>query len=124
MKTILVVDDASIIRELLRGVLEPEGYRILLAADGEEALTLAAHNAIDLSIVDVFLPKKSGMQVIAELAKSSPAQHIIAISGGAAFNPDAILELTDIFKVAATFTKPLDTVALLRKIKELLHPSA
>lgn len=120
MKTILVVDDAPMIRELLKGVLEPEGYAILEAGDGEEALQLLEDRQIDLSIVDIFLPKKGGLQVIGELVKKDPRHPVIAISGGESFNPETILELSNIFNVAGTFTKPIDTVKLVDMVRKHL----
>ncbi len=93
MKTILVVDDAPMIRELLKSVLEAEGFAVVEAVDGEEALQLCQDRKIDLSIVDIFLPKKGGLQVMGELIKKDKAHKFIAISGGEAFNPEGIVEL-------------------------------
>ncbi|MFH1912978.1 MAG: response regulator [Pseudomonadota bacterium] len=118
MKTILVVDDAPMIRELLRSVLEAEGYAVVEAADGEEALRVFRDNAIDLSIIDIFLPKKGGLQVMGELIKSDRSRKFIAISGGEAFNPEAIVELAKVFDVVDTFTKPIDTRKLLEAVKK------
>jgi two-component system response regulator CpxR len=120
VKTILVVDDAPMIRELLKGILEPEGYAILEAGDGEEALELVKKHKVDLSIIDIFLPKKGGLQVMSEIVKQDKTHKIIAISGGEAFNPDSILDLANIFEVAETFTKPLDAAKLLRAVNNLL----
>jgi two-component system, OmpR family, response regulator CpxR len=120
MKRILVVDDAPMIRELLKGVLEPAGYEVLLAEDGEQAVHMAARHDVDLFIVDIFLPKKGGLQVMGELVKQNANQKIIAISGGESFNPDSILELASIFEVADTFTKPIDTGRLIATVKRLL----
>ncbi len=117
---ILIVDDSPMIRELLKGVLEPEGYAILEAEDGEEALEIYRKNHVDLCIIDIFLPKKGGLQVIGELVKDKKEQKIIAISGGESFNPDAILELANIFDVVETFSKPIDTEKLLRTVKQSL----
>jgi len=120
VKTILVVDDAPMIRELIKGILEPEGYNIVEAGDGEEALVMVRKHKVDLSIIDIFLPKKGGLQVMGELVKQDKTHKIIAISGGESFNPDSILELANIFEVAETFTKPIDAAKLLRKVTELL----
>ena len=120
MKNILIVDDAPMIRELLKGVLEPEGYGILEASDGEEAIELIAENDIDLSIIDIFLPKKGGLQVMGELVRRDKNHKIIAISGGESFNPDTILELANIFEVAETFTKPLDAQKVVQTVNRLL----
>ncbi len=120
MKTILVVDDAPMIRELLKSVLEAEGYNILEAADGEEAIRLCQDKDVDLSIVDIFLPKKGGLQVMGELIKADSSHKFIAISGGEAFNPEAIVELAKVFDVVDTFTKPIDTRKLVETVKTAL----
>lgn len=117
MKTILVVDDAPMIRELLKSVLEAEGYNVIEAADGEEAIRLCQDNSVDLSIVDIFLPKKGGLQVMGELIKADSSHKFIAISGGEAFNPEAIVELAKVFDVVETFTKPIDTRKLVETVK-------
>lgn len=120
MKTILVVDDAPMIRELLRSVLEAEGFSVIEASDGEEAVRLCEDKEIDLSIIDIFLPKKGGLQVMGELIKTDKQQKFIAISGGEAFNPEAIVELAKVFDVVETFTKPIDTRKLVETVKQAL----
>ncbi|WP_243544747.1 response regulator [Pseudodesulfovibrio tunisiensis] len=120
MKTILVVDDAPMIRELIKSVLEVEGYKVIEASDGEEALQKFRENHVDLSIVDIFLPKKGGLQVMGELIKNDQSHKFIAISGGEAFNPEAIVELAKVFDVVETFTKPIDTRRLVETIKAAL----
>ncbi len=120
MKTILIVDDAPMIRELLKSVLEAEGFAVIEAADGEEAIRMSQENDIDLSIIDIFLPKKGGLQVMGELIKSDNSRKFIAISGGEAFNPEAIVELAKVFDVVETFTKPIDTRKLVDTVKAAL----
>lgn len=120
MKTILVVDDAPIIRELLKSVLEAEGFNVVEAVDGEEAIHICRNTPIDLSIIDIFLPKKGGLQVMGELIKADSAHKFIAISGGEAFNPDAIVELAKVYDVVDTFTKPIDTRRLVKVVHDAL----
>ncbi len=120
MKKILVVDDSAMIRELLDDVLKAEGYEVVLAADGEEAVDLWKAHEVDLSIVDIFLPRKGGLQVISEVLKSDKKHKIIAISGGESFHPQTILELANIFEVAETFTKPIDTARMVATVKRIL----
>jgi len=120
MKTIMVVDDAPMIRELIKSVLEAEGFDVVEAADGEEAIRLFQDKEVDLSIIDIFLPKKGGLQVMGELIKSEKPHKFIAISGGEAFNPEAIVELAKVFDVVDTFTKPIDTRKLVETVKNAL----
>lgn len=64
---ILVVDDERPIAEILKYNLEKEGYEVLLAYDGEEALELLERNEPDLILLDIMLPKKDGFAVCREI---------------------------------------------------------
>ncbi len=61
MQTILVVDDELSMREFLKILLEKEGYSILTAADGAEALTLTQEHAVDLVVSDIRMPGMNGL---------------------------------------------------------------
>lgn len=71
VKTILVVDDEEHIRELATMYLENEGYTVLTAADGEEALATARAKSPDLIVLDVMMPRLDGLDVCRELRKES-----------------------------------------------------
>ena len=64
---ILVVDDQFQNIELLEEYLVPQGYEIVKAASGEEALEKLVHNQIDLILLDVMMPKMSGIEVLEKL---------------------------------------------------------
>jgi DNA-binding response OmpR family regulator len=66
-KTVLLVDDDDDIVTAMRAVLEPAGYRILTAADGNMGLALAEREQPDLVVVDMMMPKKSGFLVLEKL---------------------------------------------------------
>ena len=72
-KTILVVDDDSHIREILRFSLEKAGFRVFQAADGAQGLVLAQHAADmpDLVILDISMPEMDGLEVCRELRRNS-----------------------------------------------------
>src|SRR6266576_3288846 len=65
--TILLVDDEDSIQKLLTYPLEREGYRVLQARDGEEALTRFASERVDLVVLDIMLPKLDGLEVCKRL---------------------------------------------------------
>ena len=67
--TVLVIDDEEVMREILESLLTGEGYRVKLAVNGEEGLEIARREPIDLAIVDVMLPDRSGIDVLEELRK-------------------------------------------------------
>lgn len=78
---ILVVDDEENVRRSIAGVLQDEGYQVDLAASGEECLDRFDINAIDLVLLDIWLPGKDGIEVLKELKKIQPSMYVIMISG-------------------------------------------
>src|SRR2546422_138623 len=69
--TILLVDDEESVQKLLAYPLEREGYRVLQARDGEEALKRFASERVDLVVLDIMLPKLDGLEVCKRLRAES-----------------------------------------------------
>lgn len=80
-KTILVVDDEASIRASLRGILEDEGYRLLLAEDGGKALDMVQGEMPDLVLLDIWMPGIDGIEVLQRLKSVHPALLVIMMSG-------------------------------------------
>jgi two-component system aerobic respiration control protein ArcA len=70
-KTILIIDDDETIRQVLRRILEADGYRVLTAADGTQLSSVLDDSPIELIILDIGLPWINGFE-LAELIKESP----------------------------------------------------
>ena len=79
---ILVADDNAEIREILRILLTGEGYEVIEAANGEEALTIFENEYIDLGIIDVMMPKMDGWEVCREIRKNSKVPIIMLTARG------------------------------------------
>lgn len=69
--TILIADDEKEIRELLRLYLENEGYQVIEAEDGQQALDLLHRQHVDLCLLDIMMPKVDGYHVLKELRKDN-----------------------------------------------------
>lgn len=67
MPLILIVDDKTSSRELLRSILEKEGHRVVEAGDGVEALEKARDMLPDMILLDLHMPRLNGYEVVAEL---------------------------------------------------------
>jgi len=78
-KKILIVDDEQDILDLLEFNLEAEGYKIVLAKDGEEALEKAKKKSPDLILLDIMLPQKDGWEVLRELRSIKQTANIPVI---------------------------------------------
>jgi two-component system nitrogen regulation response regulator NtrX len=85
-QTILVVDDELAIRSSLRGLLEDEGYGVEEADSGEKCLTFFQPDAemrVDAVLLDIWLPKMDGMEVLKSVRQSHPDVPVIMLSGHA-----------------------------------------
>jgi len=76
-KTILVVDDEERLRSLLRAYLTQEGYQVLMAADGREALRIARQEQPDLIILDLMMPEMDGYEFMRQHNKEQDTPIII-----------------------------------------------
>jgi CheY-like chemotaxis protein len=122
MKRILIVDDKATSRELLRTVLERDGYSIVEAADGGEALQKARGENPDLILLDLQMPVLNGYEVLTELRQDSRYRTlpIIALTASA-MQGDREKALAAGF--TAYLTKPV-TLAHLREIVQRLLATA
>ena len=76
--TILVADDEEPNRELLSTLLTAEGYQVICAKDGDEALSAIKSHSVDLALLDVVMPRRTGFSVC-QIAKSAPETGLIPI---------------------------------------------
>ncbi len=114
-RKIMVVDDDVQILQSLRKLLQAEGYEVVSAADGREALERFDPQAIDLMLLDLNLPARSGWDVFERVTALNPLLPIVIITGR-----DRQRELAGAAGVGALMEKPLDVPLLLRTIEELL----
>jgi len=117
MKTILVVDDERNIVDLVRLYLEKEGFGVVAAADGEEALLLHRRHEPDLVILDLMLPKLDGLEVCREIRRQgdTPVLMLTARSD----DIDAIVGLE--LGADDYVTKPFNPRALVARVKAILR---
>lgn len=80
--SVLIVDDEPDLLELMRLLVEEEGFDVVTAADGCEALQKFEICKPRIVITDINLPKRNGGEIITEIRKKSPATKIIIMSGG------------------------------------------
>jgi len=121
MARILISDDDSQVRAMLRQMLERAGYEVADARDGKEAIKLYHENPADLVITDIIMPEKEGIETIMELKRDYPNIKIFAISGGGRVGPENYLKLAEKIGALRTFTKPFDRQELLAAVKQALE---
>src|SRR2546430_499564 len=117
---ILVVDDNEMNRDILVTRLDTQGYELLQAADGEEALAAATQHLPDLILLDVMMPKIDGMEVCRRLKGDPqlPFMPIILVTAKAA-SADVVAGLEA--GADEYLTKPIDQMALVARVKSVLR---
>jgi len=119
-KRILLVDDEPILIKGLKFTLEQDGYEILTAADGEEALRVFSENPVDLVLLDVMLPKMDGVVVCQRIRETSNVPIIMLTAKGE--DMDKILGLE--YGADDYMTKPFNILEVKARIKTILRRSA
>lgn len=125
MRTILVVDDDQWVRVLARDVLATEGYRVLEASDGQDAIRVAAEHPgpIHLLLTDVVMPGMNGCELAAGLGALLPGLKVMFMS---AYDRD-FLVARGLTPTGPVITKPFTIEYLTRRIEMVLgdrRPSA
>jgi CheY-like chemotaxis protein len=117
-ETLLIVDDEEIVRVFLKKILERAGYKVIVAADGDEALKrFREQQDIDLVLSDVVMPNKNGKVILDEIRKIMPEIKVIFISG---YTADIMQKQGIQEEAIELITKPFKKNDILRKIREVM----
>ena len=118
-ETVLVAEDDSSVRTLVKSVLERNGYRVLVAEDGLAALSLARQEKgrIDLLLTDVIMPGMKGRALRDALLESFPELRVLFMSG---YTGDVLTGLGGLDRDVALVTKPFTPDVLLTGVRKLL----
>src|SRR3989441_4631546 len=119
-ETILVADDNEANRELLSALLSAEGYQVVCAADGQQALARVDSGSIDLALLDVVMPRPTGFE-ICQAMKSKPETRLIPVVLLTSLNSDAD-RIHGIMCGADDFlSRPVNKHELLARVHSLLR---
>jgi CheY-like chemotaxis protein len=118
-ETVLLTEDEEQVRRMTRIILEMNGYHVLEAGGGEEALSIYEQHAgrIDLVITDVVMPQMSGRELAQSLETLRPGIKVLYMSG---YTDDAIVRHGLLGREIAFLQKPFTPDALTRKVREVL----
>jgi signal transduction histidine kinase len=119
-ETILVVEDEDIVRELVCEVLEHQGYNVLCARDGIEALNLAEDydGEIHLLVTDVIMPHMNGHELAHKLTALRPDMKVLYVSG---YSDNDIGDHGTLDPRYELLQKPFTPQVLARKIRDVIH---
>jgi DNA-binding response OmpR family regulator len=120
MACILLVEDESDLREMLRTSLLRRKYKVIEASNGKDALARFKPSITDLVITDLIMPDEDGLKVIMKIKEIKPGIKIIAISGGGKAGPGNYLNLAKALGADEIFSKPFSINELVKKVEILI----
>jgi PAS domain S-box-containing protein len=118
-ESVLLVEDESVVRALVRSTLLQRGYRVLEGENGAQALEIAERQAgaIDLLITDVVMPGMNGRELAERLLEMSPGTGVLFISG---YTDESIAQAGVFPRGTGFLQKPFTLESLARKVREIL----
>ena len=116
---ILVADDQLHMLRLMQHTLEPEGYRVLQARDGQEMIETALRETPDLVIMDVMMPKVDGLAALRRLKKEKTTRGIPVIILTSSV-PELMRQEAEFSGADLILTKPFSSTLLRQEIRRLL----
>jgi two-component system cell cycle sensor histidine kinase/response regulator CckA len=118
-ETLLLVEDEDQVRQIVKAILEQQGYDVLEAANGEEALKIAeAHGSrLHLLMTDLVMPQMSGRELAEQLSNTLPNLKVLYMSG---YTDDAIVRHGLLDASLSFIQKPFDAATVARKVREVL----
>ena len=118
-RKILVADDSAIIREMLRMMLATEGYQVIFAEDGQQAVEMAATEKPDLVIADGLMPKLHGFLACKAIKELEDAPRVVLLTG-VYTKPSYKWEVKKDYGADDLLTKPVKQDALIDCVKKQL----
>ena len=118
-KRILVCEDDPVVLRLLQVNLELEGYEVLTAHNGEEALEVVSAQSPDLVVLDIMIPRMDGYQVVNKM-KAEESTKDIPVVFVSAKAQQVDIELGKTYGIAGYLTKPFDPAEVIALVARLL----
>ena len=120
---VLVVDDSEVIRDLITMNLELEGFEVVTAVDGQDALDKIYEVQPDVITIDVKMPRLDGFDTVARL-RADPRTRTVKIAMVTACAQDIDVRRGERVGVDAYLTKPFEPDALVRTVRDLMERAA
>ncbi len=116
--SLLITDDDSAFRETLQGVFEPQGYRTILAGDGEEALRIVRSQVVHVVLLDMHMPRLTGLDTLRLVKQFKAMLPCIILSADL---DDAIVEQARREHAYSVLRKPVTRIQITRTVRQALE---
>ncbi len=114
---VLIVDDDQLIRMAVRDALADEPLDLSEASDGEEAISMIAAQRPALVLLDLLMPKKSGLEVLPEVSKLSPETRVVVMSS---METESMVDFALAMGARAFVPKPFHPLEIIAAVRDAL----
>jgi two-component system chemotaxis response regulator CheY len=118
MPSLLITDDDRDFRETLRGLFEERGYRTLVAGDGDEAVRIVQEHPVHLMLLDMHMPRLSGLDAIRQIRKLPCTTPFILLSAALT---DGVIAEARTFDPFSILSKPVRLAEVTSKVRQALE---
>ena len=119
-KTVMIVDDEAPINKVVEDILEPEGYKVVSALSGQEALDKLKKTKVDLILIDFFMPGMSGRELCEKIRADNKLKKLKAAFLTAATLSSTGMKELDKMKVLDYIKKPFEYKDLIKRVKKMV----
>jgi CheY-like chemotaxis protein len=116
--SILISDDDASFRETVRGVFEPQGYRTWTACDGEEALEIALSQDVHLMLLDMHMPKLTGLETLKRVKRVKSRLPCILLSAGL---DESLIQQALLAEAFSVLAKPITSRELTSTVEQAIR---
>ena len=116
--SLLITDDDRAFRDTLTGVFEPRGYRTLLAGDGEEAISIVRREEVHLVLLDMHMPKLTGLETLRRVKQFKSILPCILLSANL---DDLLVEQARMAQAFSVLSKPVTLRQITRVVRLALE---
>ena len=120
MAKVLVIDYDPNIGQVITQLLSDQSHEVILSYSGDDALELLKSEEFDVMIVDIFLPGKSGLEVIQAVSANYPDTKIVAMTAFGAQDDIDLKGFAERYGAITTLEKPFDNEILLKSVSKAL----
>jgi two-component system, chemotaxis family, chemotaxis protein CheY len=118
---VLIVDDDQFVRAVLRDMLSPSGYQCSEAGDGVEALQRVQADQPDVVLLDLLMPKMSGIEALEKICRTSPRSRVVVITSLAS---DALVAQALSAGATGYVVKPFHPIEIQEAVRQALRAEA
>lgn len=115
-RRLLIVDDDSAVRSVVKHVAHAGGFAVTIAGNGREAMEHIERGTFDVIVTDLYMPEKDGLELIRHLRHVHPAPVIIAMSGGGKYGVSS-LRVAGLLGAAHVLPKPFEVARLIELLR-------